>query len=204
MTINANIGRAIPLALAIALAGCGGAADTGAGSTPGVSMKLASLTSLGGITTGAVVDTTMVSATDLLDQGGLIPADPNAPASTPTRFDATTISADGTQIAFTVYVPQIAAGNSAPLILEGHGWGGKRTRDLDATAYDAVANTPLQTAKIALDSGVQGGKGTTRGRYVISFDQHGFGESGGFANVMDPVREGRDVSALIDSTSCST
>lgn len=194
MTINTFSLRAGALTLCTFLASCGGSSNT-VSSSP----KLADLVVVSGSSpTTTLTDNTTVLPTDVVDQAGLVPANPLTSATTAARYDATTISADGTVIAFTVYAPDIAAGNSAPLVLEGHGWGGKRTRDLNTTAYDAVANTPLQTAKMALDTGVQGGKQPTRGWYIISFDQRGFGESGGFANVMDPKIEGKDVSALID------
>ena len=128
-------------------------------------------------------------------------ADPTldtSPDTTANHFDATTVSADGTTVAFTVYSPNIARGNAAPLLLEGHGFGGKRTRTIDSMAFADQANTPLQTAKLALSSGIQGGKSPTRGWYVISFDQRGFGETGGLANTMDPRLEGKDVSAILD------
>jgi pimeloyl-ACP methyl ester carboxylesterase len=141
-----------------------------------------------------VTDTTST----LVDQATLAPLNDLAPAQAAGRFDATAVSADGAVIAFTVYAPSIAQGNSAPLLLEGHGWGGKRTRDLDTTAYADAANTPLQTAKLALDGGMQGGRQAGKGWYVISFDQRGFGDSGGLANVMDPEIEGKDVKAIID------
>jgi ABC-2 type transport system ATP-binding protein len=198
MTITTCGPRISALALCTLLAACGGGASD-VGSSP----ELGQLRVATGVSSTATVEVNAAAAlsidsVDLVDQAGLVPANPLATPAIAGRFDATTVSADGSVIAFTVYVPEIAAGNSAPLVLEGHGWGGKRTRDLDTKAYDALANTPLQTAKLALDSGVQGGKKPSRGWYVISFDQRGFGESGGFANVMDPEIEGRDVSAIID------
>lgn len=175
--------RASGLALTAALAACGGASDT-------ASTKSASF--------AATLDVVTDTATALVDQSTLAPLNDLAPAQAAGRFDATAVSADGSVIAFTVYAPAIAQGNSAPLLLEGHGWGGKRTRDLDSTAYADAANTPLQTAKLALDGGMQGGRQAGKGWYVISFDQRGFGESGGLANVMDPEIEGKDVKAIID------
>ena len=170
------------LGMAAILSGCGGT-DNSSGAMPHFA---ATVTTVTGSTPAGIDDSTLAPLNDL------------APAQTSSRFDATTISADGTVIAFTVYVPNIPVGNSAPLVLEGHGWGGKRTRNLDSTVYADAANTPLQTAKLALSSGKQGGKQPGAGWYVISFDQRGFGESGGLANVMDPTLEGKDVSALID------
>jgi predicted acyl esterase len=170
--------------LSAALAACGGS-DGGSTAAPRMN----------------ALSTTLQSTDSLLptvDQSALAPLNDLAPAQTATRYDASTVSADGAVITFTVYVPNIPVGNSAPLLLEGHGWGGKRTKNLDTTAYGDAANTPLQTAKLALDSGRQGGKQPGQGWYVISFDQRGFGESGGLANVMDPEIEGKDVKAIID------
>ncbi|MDB5759890.1 MAG: peptidase [Burkholderia sp.] len=172
--------------LAATLAACGGGNESSSSTTAQFASSV----------------TAVPSATDSLapslDQGTLAPLNDLMPAQTATRYDASAVSADGAVIAFTVYAPNIAVGNSAPLLIEGHGWGGKRTKNLDTTAYSDAANTPLQTAKLALDSGMQGGKQPTRGWYVISFDQRGFGDSGGFANVMDPQIEGKDVKAIID------
>lgn len=170
--------------LSAALAACGGS-DGGSSASPRV----------------AALSTTALSTDSLLpavDQSTLAPLNDLAPPQTATRYDASTVSADGTVIAFTVYAPNIPVGNSAPLLIEGHGWGGKRTKNLDTTAYSDAANTPLQTAKLAMDTGRQGGKQAGQGWYVISFDQRGFGDSGGFANVMDPEIEGKDVKAIID------
>ncbi|MFC7517627.1 CocE/NonD family hydrolase [Herbaspirillum sp. GCM10030257] len=133
-----------------------------------------------------------------LDQSTLALINDLSPPQTANRYDSTTVSLDGTVISFTVYAPNIAVGNSAPLLLHGHGWGDKRAKNLDSTTYEAAPDVTLQGAKLALDSGMQGGKGPTRGWYVISFDQRGFGESGGLANLMDPQLEGQDIKAIID------
>jgi ABC-2 type transport system ATP-binding protein len=172
------------VSLSAALAACGGSDSANSSAARVLALSAASLPANG--------------LPPSLDQSALAPLTDMAPAQTASRFDASTVSADGTMIAFTVYAPDIPAGNSAPLLIEGHGWGGKRTKDLDTTAYSDAANTPLQTAKLALDSGRQGGKQPGHGWYVISFDQRGFGDSGGFANVMDPQIEGKDVQAIID------
>ena len=174
--------RPLTIAAAVLLAGCGASDQANIPSTK--TLDLVTIVS-------APVDT-------VIDQTGLAPLNDLVDPVSAGKFDATTISADGTVIAFTVYAPTIPRGNAAPLVLEGHGWGGKRTRNLDTTAFADAANTPLQTAKLALDTGAQGGKQAGSGWYVISFDQRGFGESGGMANVMDPTKEGKDVSAILD------
>ena len=171
--------------LSAALAACGG--GDGSGSATPRTFALTTLTTTS-------TDTTVPT----VDQSTLAPLNDLVPAQTASRYDASTVSADGTVIAFTVYAPNIPIGNAAPLLIEGHGWGGKRTKNLDTTAYSDAANTPLQTAKLAMDGGRQGGKQPGQGWYVISFDQRGFGDSGGLANVMDPEIEGKDVKAIID------
>ena len=117
-------------------------------------------------------------------------------AQAATRFDGSTLSADGTSIAFTVYAPSIAVGNSAPLVITGPGWGNTRLTNLDTAPLDTL-ELVQQGAKVALEEGPQGGPATTRGWYVIAFDQRGFGQSGGVANVQDPNIESKDVSAII-------
>lgn len=114
-----------------------------------------------------------------------------------TRFDASTVSEDGTVIAFTVYAPNIPKGNSAPLVITGPGWGNTRIKDLDTAKPDTL-ELVQQGARMSLDEGPQGGAAPTQGWYVISFDQRGFGDSGGKANVQDPAIEGKDIAAIIN------
>lgn len=79
-------------------------------------------------------------------------------------------------ICYTLYRPESAsAENPVPVIFHSHGWGGSRT------------NSPT-----AFRSWLDAGFG------VISFDQRGFGQSGGQAHVEHPEVEGRDVQALVD------
>lgn len=61
-----------------------------------------------------------------------------------------------------------------PMILHSHGWGG--SRETEASAFRDFLR---------------------RGYGVLSFDQRGFGESGGQAQVMDPRHEGVDVRRLV-------
>ncbi|MGH3369934.1 MAG: CocE/NonD family hydrolase [Nocardioidaceae bacterium] len=79
------------------------------------------------------------------------------------------------KICYTVFRPQGAdRDHRVPMIMHSHGWAGSRTRD--AAAFDRW-----------LDA-----------RYgVISFDQRGFGESGGKAHVENPFIEGKDVQRLV-------
>jgi pimeloyl-ACP methyl ester carboxylesterase len=79
-------------------------------------------------------------------------------------------------ICYTLYQPpNTGADNQVPVIFEGHGWGGNR-----------------QTDPSAFSSLIDAGFG------VLSFDQRGFGDSGGKAHLMRPEVEGKDVQRLID------
>ena len=83
------------------------------------------------------------------------------------------------QICYTLFKPVGAsAKHPVPLIMHSHGWGGSRTTDPAAFGQwlDAAYG-------------------------VLSFDQRGFGESGGQAYVENPDVEGHDVTGLVDLVS---
>ena len=106
----------------------------------------------------------------------------------PARYYQAQLAADdGTLIRFTVYQPALAPGATAPLILHTHGFGLHRMSrphfDLYATFLE-----PGKAARLAWQ----------RGYWVISYDQRGHGDSGDVAHVIDPAREGRDVTTLLD------
>jgi ABC-2 type transport system ATP-binding protein len=78
-------------------------------------------------------------------------------------------------ICYTVFKPKGASRDrKVPMILHSHGWAGSRTKDPEAFE-----------------------KWLGAGFGVISFDQRGFGESGGKAHVQHPAIEGRDVQRLV-------
>lgn len=98
--------------------------------------------------------------------------DPEAPEEH-VQEDFVLESFDGTQIHYTLFRPAGAdAANPVPLVFSSHGWGGSRTDDMT----------------MWLDAGFGG----------LSFDQRGFGQSGGLANVQDPELEAQDVKGLLD------
>jgi ABC-2 type transport system ATP-binding protein len=79
-------------------------------------------------------------------------------------------------ICYTLFRPAAAsATNRVPAIMHSHGWGGSRITTIDATVQRW------------LDAGYG----------VLSFDQRGFGESGGHAHVENPAYEGIDVQKMI-------
>lgn len=79
-------------------------------------------------------------------------------------------------ICFTLFRPAGATKDRpVPMVLHSHGWGGSRTTDPSAFAYL-----------------------TDAGFGVLSFDQRGFGESGGHAYIENPDVEGKDVQEIVD------
>ena len=83
------------------------------------------------------------------------------------------------KICYSLFQPAGAdANHPVPLIFHSHGWGGSRT-------------TTASSFKSFLDAGFG----------VLSFDQRGFGESGGTARVENPDFEGKDVENLVDLVS---
>ncbi|WP_372735757.1 alpha/beta fold hydrolase [Nocardioides sp.] len=79
------------------------------------------------------------------------------------------------KICYTLIKPaQASKRKKVPLIMHSHGWGGSRTSN--PTSFEAF---------------------TKAGYGILSFDQRGFGESGGHAHVENPDIEGHDVRALV-------
>jgi ABC-2 type transport system ATP-binding protein len=82
---------------------------------------------------------------------------------------------DKVDICWTMFKPAGASRTKkVPLVMHSHGWGGSRT-------------TSAASFQKYLDAGFG----------VLSFDQRGFGESGGKAHVMNPAYEGQDVRGLV-------
>ena len=103
-----------------------------------------------------------------------------AASATTTNGCLTSVPDPGTdapvEICWTLFRPAGADRSSqVPMIMHSHGWGG--SRETEASAF---------------------GDFLRRGYGVLSFDQRGFGESGGQAQVMDPAHEGVDVRTLVE------
>ncbi len=95
-------------------------------------------------------------------------------------------SASGETIVFQVFEP--AAFNcemGAPLVLDGHGYGGSRRTSTGSTVAEVIVPN-IAGDLVAANMG------------VISIDQRGFGESTGTVRVMDPDFEGQDLLAILD------
>jgi len=112
---------------------------------------------------------------------------PFAPASAGTKAPAPTVANDcitsvpdpGTtepvQVCYSLFKPAGAsAKHPVPMLMHSHGWGGSRATD------------PAEVQEF-LDAGYG----------VLSFDQRGFGETGGQAYVENPKVEGHDVRGLV-------
>jgi ABC-2 type transport system ATP-binding protein len=108
-----------------------------------------------------------------------------------TSYDVTIKADDGNNIAFTVHEPlTLAGGQKYPLLMNGPGFGLVRA-NAQQRDFAAPAGTPLAdigTTKQFTDAGYG----------VISFDQRGFGQSGGQVSVMDPDRDGPNLIKIVD------
>ncbi|AKH70458.1 X-Pro dipeptidyl-peptidase (S15 family) [Spongiibacter sp. IMCC21906] len=108
------------------------------------------------------------------------------------HFDQIIPAADGEDIAFSVFVPDNPSGKAVPLVIHSHGFGLSRIKDFEN-------QDPVQGFTSSDVSGdVAGRSWLEEGYYVISFDQRGFGDSGGDITVMDPDLDCDNVSRIID------
>lgn len=109
--------------------------------------------------------------------GLAVPVAGSAQEPGPTVTTQVVESHDGTPIVSTLFLPPGASDDApVPLVLRTHGWGGTGETDVSGTL------------EVLLDAGYA----------VLTWDQRGFGCSGGVVHVDKPDVEGRDASALID------
>lgn len=105
------------------------------------------------------------------------PAPTLAQQAEPTVTHQVINSFDGTPIYSTLFLPpEASATEPVPLVMRSHGWGGQGERE------------PTGLVRTLLDNGYA----------VFTWDERGFGYSGGEANVLKPELEGRDATVLID------
>lgn len=93
---------------------------------------------------------------------------------------------DGDLLKATVFQPALAAGETAPLIIHAHGFGGFR------------ADGPMSFYGQFIVSGEAAVAAWEAGYWVISYDHRGFGESEGKVRLMHPDYEVEDFSSVID------
>ena len=119
----------------------------------------------------------------IIGGGGIPPPPSTSRAGTIYEAIIQSPNAADEQIYITVFEPrQIVAGQTAPLILEGHGYGGSR--------QSSDSGMGVGTAPIGLIR--------DQGYGIISIDQRGHGESGGTIRSMDPDFEGDNLIAILD------
>lgn len=119
----------------------------------------------------------------------LTPVEQQGPVQLPKerdRYHVRIPTHDGIELAATVYQPELAPGETAPLIIATHGFGGFRAK----RPFSLYGRTML-TGEAAIEA-------WKRGYWVVFYDQRGWGESDGVVNLMDPDKEVRDVSSVID------
>ncbi|MFZ0041112.1 MAG: alpha/beta fold hydrolase, partial [Solirubrobacteraceae bacterium] len=98
-------------------------------------------------------------------------------ASTAAARDGSVTSFDGTKIVYSFFPdPALKAGQRAPTVMFGPGYGSARASSSDATVAGLLA----------------------AGYNVLTWDPRGFGDSTGDVELDSPTYEARDVSALID------
>lgn len=115
----------------------------------------------------------------------------------PSDFDATASPTPTTTINFTVMLPARCPGERFPLVLQSHGYGGKRLRTLGANGTlnpDEEHFPSINTLVRALPY---------HGYVVISYDERGHGTSppgtaAHFARTIDPAAETQDAIAILD------
>ncbi|HYH59160.1 MAG TPA: CocE/NonD family hydrolase [Thermoleophilaceae bacterium] len=90
--------------------------------------------------------------------------------------DQTATSFDGTEIRYHLFLPDgTSPENRVPIVMQTHGWGG-------------TGSTGIDDENLFIKAGYG----------VMTWDQRGFGASGGKVAIDHPDIEGRDVQALID------
>lgn len=102
-------------------------------------------------------------------------------------YQMETTTHDGKRLAFTLYQPALAAGQTAPLVLHTHGFGLWRMGNPHMGLYASI----MPTGKMAK-------RAWRTGYWVISWDSRGSGDTDGRIRVADPDYEIRDISTLID------
>lgn len=102
------------------------------------------------------------------------------------RYQVAIPTHDGLSLAATVYQPALASGDTAPVIIATHGFGGFR------------AKRPLSIYGQTMLTGEAAIAAWRQGYWVVFYDQRGFGGSQGDVQLMSPAHEVKDVSSVID------
>ena len=103
-----------------------------------------------------------------------------------THYDVIIPTHDGLELTATVFQPALVEGETAPVIIHAHGFGAFR------------ADGPVSVYGQLILSGEAAVEAWRQGYWVVSYDSRGFGSSDGQVHLMDPEREVRDVSSVIN------
>ncbi|MDF1780397.1 MAG: CocE/NonD family hydrolase [Alcanivoracaceae bacterium] len=95
---------------------------------------------------------------------------------------------DGKELAATVYQPKLEPGQTAPVIITTHGFGGFR------------AKRPLSIYGKTMITGEAALAAWKKGYWVVFYEQRGWGDSDDVVHMLDPELEIRDVSTVLDWT----
>lgn len=147
------------------------------------------------------------------------PAPPQAPLSTTTPFAKPTdiaqthngcdwegngagVASAPTSIDGTIFLPAYTPGQTFPLIIHSHGWGGKKTAAPGTYPEDTGTLGDTNDPPSNTFGGLGDMLGTLRNRgyIVISFSERGWGANnpGSQARVIDPCYETVDAKAIVD------
>lgn len=114
------------------------------------------------------------------------PAAGESRAGTDYRVEIVSPNPSAEAVVFQLLEPTtLTGGETYPLVLEGHGFGGSRQTGSGSGGGFGLAAVDVQSLRDA-------------GYGVISIDQRGHGESGGTIRVMDPDAEGTNLVAILD------
>jgi ABC-2 type transport system ATP-binding protein len=112
------------------------------------------------------------------------------PALAATNYDVTVTSFDGTQIAVTVWVPKSPANTPVPLVVHSNAWAGHRMSTLDPKGLvDKIFYSQSEeAAKLAYQNGY----------FLVTYDERGWGDSGGTDEMMNAGYNGKDFVAVLN------
>ncbi|MES2423461.1 MAG: alpha/beta fold hydrolase [Pseudomonadota bacterium] len=170
-----NILTALAVASALALSACGGGdSASGASEKTIFGIRVNANTPAGSANGNAAVEVPEVASS-----GDMTKTDTPITQDRDGTIYRQTIEVNGETHVFQVFEPtRLLAGKTYPLIINGHGWSGMRN--------------------VAAPAGSITAQFRDAGYYVISFDQRGFGESGGKVRAMDPEYDGKSLIGILD------
>ncbi len=159
----------------------------------GLALLLAACGSSSPVSSGAASGGPGAPGTSCSNPTPAAASDHNITDDIPTDTDATANPQPTTTIAFSVLAPPRCPGETFPLILQSHGYGGNRLKTLAANGN----LHPTDTHFASIDELVQALP--FHGYVVISYDERGHGDStDANARIIDPAAEVQDARHILD------